>query len=1293
MIGFPLLDYMNTSEILNFKARGYFCFFKAQLLFLLLTSVMLAGSISPAYGNSQLPTTLASSKYRFKTINHEQLDSIGALWAIVQDKQGFMWFGGENGLARFDGYDVTIYRHEVSNQSSLSSSYIRDLLVDAQGQLWVATNFGLNKYQSESNSFVRYIHDPEDSLSISGNDIRCLEEGTYGALWLGTGESGLMRFDASSEHFERFDHDPSNPNSIAGNSIYALVKDASGFLWVGTSTNGLDRLKLEKVSASYSSAKFTHFKHDPSESKSLSSNLIRSVYQDKFSNIWVGTINGLNLLEKGTSSFTHYFHQEDNLLSLSFNFVQNMAEDNEGNLWVSTSGGGLNLYDRQQSHFYRYQHDPSNPSSLLNNNIRTLFLDRDGNFWLGHFAAGVSMQDRYATAFKNYYHNAYRSDTLNHNEIVAIAESPEGNLWVGTPKGLNYLDRASDTVRRFTHNSQDAGSINYGGVLGMLIDSKQRLWVGLWGGGLNRLDPQVDEFKHYSANANDKNSLKSDSVWAIFEDSSGRIWVGGHYGGLHYYVESDDNFIGVPKKETEGRGINCDSVFTIYEDRKNNLWVGCSNGLHLRRKGSLDFRHFYHVEGDPSSLSANHVWVISEDSQGALWVGTQGGGANRFDRETNSFRAYRVEDGLADNLVTGILYDNIGYIWFSTGKGLSRFDTTSEIFKNYDTHYGLPGNVFNRAAFLKTKYNELAFGSKDGLSILNPKLILDNDLAPDVRITHFQLFNKNVEIGAKNSPLKKPIVETDQLSLDYSQSSFSFQFAALNYRIPIENQYAYRLDGFDTDWNYIGARRWALYTNLDPGEYVFRVKASNNEGVWNTEGVSIKIIISPPWWHTWWAYILYLLCAALIVMIFIYIIWQRKLADNERRINEQLRAMDKVKDTFLANTSHELRTPLNGMIGLAESIRDGATGEITGESRHYLNMIILSGRRLAHLINDILDFSKLRESKISLQRVPVDLYSLTQVVLTLFQPLLKGRTIDLKNNVTEKLPLILADENRLQQILYNLIGNAVKFTDEGSIVVSTSIYDGFIRVEIKDTGIGISEEQYGKVFDSFEQLDGVDGHDSLGTGLGLAVTKQLVELHGGEIRLYSVLGEGSCFSFTLPIIKPDAQPLVWPLETYENDNLKFEQGSHLFTPKDSHFGYLSFTEGAAKGDLYHILIVDDEPVNRLVLEGFLKIKNYQITECASGQQALDILLKDNDISLVLLDVMMPRLSGLDTCKRLRERYTARELPIIFLTGKNQRADLEAAYAVGGNDFIAKPVGKEELLRRVETHLKLTETKR
>ena len=687
----------------------------------------------------------------------------------------------------------------------------------------------------------------------------------------------------------------------------------------------------------------------------------------------------------------------------------------------------------------------------------------------------------------------------------------------------------------------------------------------------------------------------------------------------------------------------------------------------------------------------------------------------------------------------GILEDNQGYLWLSTNKGLSKFNPKKETFRNYDILDGLQSNEFNPAYF-KSARGELFFGGINGFNAFYPQQVKNNDYIPPIVITDFKIFNQSIHLG-KDSPLQQHISVTKEITLSYKQSFFSFEFAALNFLQPSKNQYAYQLEAFDENWNQIGTRRQAYYTNVPAGSYTFRVKGSNNDNVWNETGATLKITILPPPWKTWWAYTLYVLIILTLIVSYVRhqkqkLLEKQQELEREKTIALQLKEADRVKDEFLANTSHELRTPLNGIIGIAESLIDGAMGTLSQSVNDNLAMIVGSGRRLLTLVNDILDFSHLKQKQISLRFKTVDMRTIADVVLALSHPLIGHKPVQLINAISPDSPSINADENRVQQILYNLVGNAIKFTDKGKITVSAKVvreneslvtnlegsnqdYEPFpipnepsenevsqfpmnqagtkfhnsqLAITVSDTGIGILSEKLERIFDAFEQADGSTARIYEGTGLGLAVTQQIVHLHGGQMQVQSQLGVGSQFTFTLPISKTRAK--VNSQTVSQLSTIRYPLSETLEKLDENQ---LVIDQTLSKGNLttenqFNLLVVDDDPINLRVLVNQLLLQHYTIHQAASGMEALALLEKGPKPDLILLDVMMPRMSGYEVTQKIRETQPADELPIILLTAKNQVNDLIVGLESGANDYLTKPIAKNELIARIKTHLHILQLK-
>lgn len=1058
----------------------------------------LGWSVVTTARENTLPTHLS-----FRHILPDQLEAIGYMTAITQDHDGFLWFGGANGLVRYDGYSLVFYKHQEGVAGSLSNNYVNHLLVTRDGSLWVATQAGLNRYDADTDSFVVYRHDSNSPYGLSVNDTRFILEDQQGRMWLGT-RGGFHQFLHRTGTFTRYFYDPF-PKGSGDAMVWSLAEDRQGDIWIGNHTGGLSRFNPQLN-------QFTHYRHNPLDPGSLGHNDVRSVFVDSHGRLWVGTYGGgLNMLPPGEQRFRRYPYDA----SQKNDIVWDILEDRQGNIWIG-DGGTLAVLDVESGRTNRFGYIEGESSSLGNHVVNTLFEDRAGDLWLGFFPSGVDMIDRQASVFRNFIYDPNNPQSLPDGGVLATYEDAQQNLWVGAGYGLSRFDRDTGTFKTYRPDPNDPHAMSGNTVLSLTGEADGTLWLGIWAEGLHHFDPQSQRFRQYMPDPDDPTSLLGKEPWAVTIDRDGVLWVATEE-GVNRYNRATDDFTHFVPHPTQMDGDTQLYTRALYEDSQGNFWVGSIRGLYRLDRLTGEFERFRHRSGSSNSISADFVKAIYEDSRGYLWLGTHGGGLNRMDINNRRFTAYGVKDGLPDEVVTGIIEDDQQKLWVSTHKGIARFDSDTETFRTYDKSHGLPGNLFNRNTPIKTTRGELLFGSSRGLSVFRPGDLSSNEYIPPVVITDFQIFNKPVAIGAPGSPLAKAPGRVESIHLHHDQSVFSFAYAALNYRSPGKNQYAYRLEGFDKDWHKVGNQRSATYTNLDPGTYTFHVRGSNNEGVWNPDGAQVRVIVAPPLWRTWWAYLLYALATLGLISLVLHLQLRKQAYEREHTLNQRLRELDKLKDEFLANTSHELRTPLNGIIGLSESLLDGAGGPVPEPMTKYLQMIAYSGKRLANLVNDILDFSRLKDHALQLHRRPVNVHESVQILLKMTEPLVGKKSLELINAVPESLPPVFADEGRLQQILYNLVGNAVKFTDRGSIVVSAKQEHDQVVIDVVDTGIGIPADQVNKIFESFGQVDGTDNRQYGGTGLGLAITKRLVELHGGAISVSSIFGVGSRFRVRLPV--------------------------------------------------------------------------------------------------------------------------------------------------------------------------------
>ncbi len=1223
------------------------------------------------------------SPIEFDHLSLEDGLSQATVSCMIQDSQGFMWFGTEDGLNRFDGYTFKVYRNIQDDPTSLTDSWVNAIYEDSQGFLWLGTEGGgLNRFDPKLQTFEHYQYDANDSHSLSSNIVLSLYQDKTGILWVGTDGGGLNRFNRRQKKFTRYLHDPKQKNSLSHNKIWAIHEDRKGNIWLGT-YGGLNKFNRNDES-------FTHYYHEPDNPNSLSNNTVLSIYEDRAGFLWIGTEEGgLNKFDPRQKTFIRYQYDSKDPYSLSHNAVWAIFEDNEDTLWVGTHGG-LNKFNRTTEQFTHYQHNPLNPKSLSHNAVWSIYQDKSDVLWISTLG-GLNKFTPKGKKFIHYHQDPLNPDnSLSDNNVRAILETRDGMMWFGTyTGGLNRFDRKTNQFRYYQHDPNDPDSLSNNNIRAIFEDYEGMLWIGTYGSGLDKFDRKTQTFTHYTHDPQNPHSLGDNNVRAIIEDSNNVLWVGTYDGGLNQFNPETEQFIHYLKERD--KGVSSNNVKVIYEDNQGALWIGTHNGLDEFDPAR---QHFLHYERDPDkhkSLSSNGILSIYQASDNAIWVGTLSG-LNKLNRTEGTFTHYHEQDGLANEVIYGILEDTQGYLWLSTNKGISRFDPKTETIRNYDILDGLQSNEFNIGAYYKTQDGQMFFGGINGFNRFDPTKVIDNPYVPPVVLTEFQKFNKPFA-------LPQSITVTKDIALSYKDYVFSFEFAALDFTIPTKNQYAYMLEGFDQKWNITDAsRRFATYTNLSGGQYTFKVKASNNDSIWNQKGVAVHIQVSPPPWKTWWAYTLYVI-ATFATVIYYMLAQRRKLLEKQRELQrekevaealrhsaEQLRQADKLKDEFLANTSHELRTPLNGIIGLAESLVDGVAGDLNDSMYYNLSMIVSSGKRLANLVNDILDFSQLRYKEIELQVKPVDVREVVEVVLILSKTLIDSeKKLQLINGIPPDLPLVEADENRLQQILYNLIGNGVKFTEEGSVVISAEVRhrsvdgerQGFVAVIISDSGIGIPENKLERIFESFEQAEGSVAREYGGTGLGLAVTKQLIELHHGEIQVDSVVGVGSQFIFTLPIAKEQIMPKG------TKSKPKITAAKHASTQEIQ----LPIIPEKSEGK-FKVLIVDDEPVNIQVLVNHLALQDYTLSQASSGMEALEAIGQGLKPDIILLDVMMPKMSGYEVCRRLRKYFSPSELPIIMLTAKTHMENIAEGLEAGANDYLTKPVAKTELLARIKTHVQL-----
>lgn len=774
---------------------------------------------------------------RFDRISIEEGLSQSSVQVIFQDSRGFLWFGTEDGLNRYDGYSFKIYKPDPDTPNSLSDRWITSIAEDGEGYLWIATRQGgLNRYNPRTEEFLRFLHDGSNPASLIDNYINVLYVDKSDNLWIGT-RSGLDLFEKSTGTFKHFVYDPSQEEGISSKAITALYEDSGGRFWVGTGTAGLNLFDP-------ANNRFAAYQHDPNNENTISSNHVTAIIEDRKSVLWVGTSAGLNKFLPVPGTFERFKHSDRNEQSITSDMVNDLYVDSTGNLWVATSMG-LDRLSAAGRRFIHYRHDPTFSRSLSQDAILSIYEDRGGVLWFGTWGGGVNKYDRQRDYFAYYRHDPQNEKSLSDNAITAIYSDSEGYTWVGTlDEGLNRFTRSTGQAVRYLHDATHASSISSNEIYAMHEDLSGYLWIGTTN-GLNRFDRKSSSFRHYRRDPDNPTSLSANRVYDVYVDSQNNLWVG-TAAGLDLFDRETGTFIHYRPEAGDPNSLSGAGVNSILEDHEGQLWVGTfENGLNKFNRETQQFTRYLSNPRNNDTLSNDAILSIYQDTKGRIWIGTGGGGLNLYDPKTDTFTYYLERDGLPNGVVYGILEDSSGYLWLSTNFGISRFDPETEAFRNFDAGDGLQSNEFNSGAYAKGKSGELYFGGINGLTVFQPSSINESPYLPPTVLT--ALTQADDPIVTNSS-----VETTYTVVLKWPKNSLEFEFAALSFDQPNKNQYAYMLEGFDSDWHFIGTKRDGRYTNLPGGEYTLLLKASNSDGVWNETPVRIGVTVIPPFWQTIW---------------------------------------------------------------------------------------------------------------------------------------------------------------------------------------------------------------------------------------------------------------------------------------------------------------------------------------------------------------------------------------------------------------------------------------------------------
>jgi len=798
-----------------------------------------------------------SLEIKFEHLSVEQGLSSGTIYSILQDNRGFLWFGTPDGLNRYDGYNFVHYKYDPEDPDSISNNNAGNIYLDRSGNIWIGTwGGGLNKFDPKQEVFQRFLPDPEDPDSISDERVQSVFEDSLGQIWAGTYQKGLNKLSIEksddgtiSYKFMNYQHDPDDPDSLSSNRIWSITEGQSGNIFAATNS-GLNSFDQR-------SGKFTRFFHEPSDPFSLSNSHIRTLFKSTDGTIWIGTQNGLNRLDQGTNKFYRYLYNPKNGDRFSRNTINSIAEDGNGQMWIG-SADGLYCLTKGNSSSIAYYSRSGLDSSLSQNEIRSVFVDGPGNIWIGTYGGGVNKYNPFSQKFDHILSDPDIPGSLTDNNVLTILEDTRGELWVGTDSGLhrsvtdreNGISQSVTRFRVYRNDPDDPGSIANNKVWSIYEDSERTIWVGTRTGGLSKFLRNRDSFKRYSFDSQEPSSLSRMGVLTIFEDKGKNFWIGSYAGGLYKFDRKSETFVNYRNSEDDDQSLGHDEVWSVFEDKHGSFWIGTGNGLNKMDRASGKFVRFDLKSRSGSITQNTRIFSIYEDNESYLWLGTDWG-LHRFDKRTGEFRLFLEKNGLPSNRILGRVPDGAGNLWLSTTNGLSKFNISAGTFKNYDVDDGLQGREFSQGAYFRSSDGRIFFGGANGFNTFYPDQINENPGKPEVVLTGFKIFNKPVVPG-RDSPLRRSLTATNRITLKYSDKVFSFEFSALDFTAPEYNKYAYILDGFDREWiNTDADKRFAHYSNLSPGKYIFRVRGSNNDGIWNMVGSETEIVIIPPFWMTW----------------------------------------------------------------------------------------------------------------------------------------------------------------------------------------------------------------------------------------------------------------------------------------------------------------------------------------------------------------------------------------------------------------------------------------------------------
>jgi len=1253
--------------------------------------------LSSIFLSSQLHGQEFNISFRTITTNDGLADN--NIHSIIQDSKGFMWFGSEEGLHRYDGYNIKVYRQNTDG-TGLSNNFIRALYEDRFGRLWIGTNRGgISVLDLKSGKFSYVRHNPQDpEHTILSDEVYCFSGSRNGGIWVGT-TGGLTYLDINGNKSssglinsaKHFIHNPNDPNSLAYPLVYSVLEDSEGVLWAGTSDGGLGKLLPGKES-------FINYKPDPKNPGAISGLGIMTIYEDSRHNIWIGTwAKGLNKYNKKTDSFTKFHHSDKDTTSLSHENVYSICEDQYNNLWIATYDGGINKLvagKNGQLKFERYATHTNELMSFYKNRVKVIYADRSCSLWAGTLGNGITQISQVPVNFRQITRNKENVKGLRTNTFNCICPDTNNSAIASTSKGLYKLTwKPLTDPERFYFTPFIKDSVRYpslykANVLTALKDSKGNYWAGTAQNGVfkisfSRDDSVKPEIIHYTPAPNDTSKLLGKEVVRILEHKDVIFAITKN--GINYYSNRQKRFIW---------NKNNKYIFPItgyplygYIDENDMMYVGTFyDGLFIYKltfkDGEVTAKNIKGLSTttDPMNLSSNQIMYIAKGPENKLWVSTAKGlHLLDFDKKNNI--SFKEKDGLPSASVTQIFKDNKGYYWFGTIQGLGRMDMTTKNITPFYMSGGFLPNYFSPSPVKLINGKLALLPSKKGIWYFYPDSIRTNPFLAKPVITDFQISGQSVTPGTKINGrviINSSIYNTKKIVLKHNENVLKFEFSGLTFYKQNLNKYAYKLEGLEKDWNYTNAKhRTVTYSNLAPQKYIFKVRAANSDGIWNPEETSLEIIIKPPFYKTWWAYTLYILLFFTgLFTIPRFVIKRIRLQEalkQERIAREKETALNQMKLKFFTNISHEFRTPLSLISGpLNELLEEKNLGHPV--VKEHLKMIKRNSDRLLRLINQLMDFRKVMQGNMKLSVKKGYLSEFAKQVADTFMAAAAQKHINFQTDIEERNIPCWFDHEKVETILINLLSNAFKYTPEnGRILLELSYKDKYALITVSDSGPGIRDEDKEKIFDRFYQSQYNQDHGETGTGIGLALVKDFIEMHKGSITLYDAEeNKGAKFQVKIGIGKElfNDDEIVNDIDDKKTSKPAKQQNpsQHPDSFKDD------------DKDKPLILIVEDNPDVRQYLKNILS-DEYRTETAPDGVKGME-LASATLPALIISDVMMPQMDGFTFCKKIKDNFITSHIPVILLTALEGTESKIEGIDQGADAYITKPFDKKVLISQI-----------